>query len=373
MYIGISGTPLLGPLAGVGRYTYEPVEALAREALADSFELVANAFRRGRERFGAMALPQAGNVRARLVRIPAPVLFLAWRAGVLRLPEFDVFHSTNHVLPALQQRTRLVATVHDLSVFDHGEWYTNAESSFFRRELARLVRRADRLIAASSFTRGRLVERFGVDPGRVVTIYQGCSVKGTSDAAEPPVTRPYFLYVGTIEPRKNVQALIRAYDRLRQRRPGLDPQLVLVGRWGWLYDEARSAYEGSPFRRDILSLDYLEAERVAAYYRHAVALVYPSLYEGFGRPPLEAMACGCPVVATSAASLPEVVGDAGLLVPPGDEEALSAAMERVLTDTELRRTLVERGRKQAEAFSWGEAARQTLAVYRAAVGGEGQG
>ena len=176
----------------------------------------------------------------------------------------------------------------------------------------------------------------------------------------------YILHVGTIEPRKNLSTLVRAYARLR-REHRLTPELVLAGEPGWMYQPTVRLVEELGLRNSVHFIGRVPAAELPAVYSAADLLVFPSLYEGFGLPPLEAMTCGTPVVASNVSSLPEVVGDAGLLVDPRDETALAEAMFRALTDTDLRQQMRERGLQRAKGFSWERCARETLAVYAEAI------
>jgi glycosyltransferase involved in cell wall biosynthesis len=181
------------------------------------------------------------------------------------------------------------------------------------------------------------------------------------------IKRDFILAVGSLQPRKNLVRLLRAYTRLRssfgESVPQLVPQLVIVGRRLWLYNEIFSEISRQSWMNDVIVTDYVSDETLPALYRAAKVFAYPSLFEGFGLPPLEAMACGTPVVTSSTSSLPEVVGDAGLLVDPYDEEALANAMMTLLCDQELRRRLIAAGVARAREFTWEAAARKTLKLY----------
>ncbi|WP_263970717.1 glycosyltransferase family 4 protein [Leptolyngbya sp. KIOST-1] len=175
--------------------------------------------------------------------------------------------------------------------------------------------------------------------------------------------RPYILFVSTLEPRKNVVRLIQAFDQLKTQHQ-INHQLVLVGQKGWQFEPIFEAIAASPWRHHIRHLDYLSDAEVAYCYQNADVFAYPSLYEGFGLPVLEAMTLGCPVVTANTSSLPEVAGDAALMVDPTSVEELAEALGRVIGDRALRQTLIERGYQQADQFSWTRTAKSTLAAYR---------
>jgi glycosyltransferase involved in cell wall biosynthesis len=249
------------------------------------------------------------------------------------------------------------------------------DQSLLRQRLHRGIERAAAIIAISESTKRDLVEILGVDPNKIHIIYPGVDTRfgPTKDEAELcrvldeyRVKPPYLLYVGSLEPRKNVATLVRVFRRLRSQHR-LPHQLVLCGpaRWG---PEVIVQAQDLIATGDCRVLDFVPTVDIAALYHGAEAFVFPSLYEGFGLPPLEAMASGVPVVASNAGSLPEVVGDSGLLVPPNDEEALEAALVHILTDSELRQMLRSRGLERAARFRWEETARQTLEVVKLACG-----
>jgi glycosyltransferase involved in cell wall biosynthesis len=269
-----------------------------------------------------------------------------------------------------------VITVHDLSFLFFPQNF-RAMNRIYLKTLTRLsVRRARRIIAVSESTRRDLVHQYGLPPAKVDVVYNGV------DAAFRPLPTTevaafrrraglpdrFLLFVGTLEPRKNVARLIEAYARLPEGRP----PLLLVGGKGWLYDEIFARVEELNLTHEVRHVGYVPATELPLWFNAAELFVYPSLYEGFGLPALEAMACGTAVVASSASSLPEVVGEAGRLADPFDTEALSSAMSQVLTHQEQREELREAGLKQAQAFTWPKAARQTVGTYRQALGqGEG--
>jgi glycosyltransferase involved in cell wall biosynthesis len=236
--------------------------------------------------------------------------------------------------------------------------------------IRRGLERAAAIIAISESTKRDYVALLGADPARIHVIYPGIDDRFgmTTDQAMSEIVlsrhgirRPYLLYVGTLGPHKNVGMLVRVFRRLKRAR-GLPHQLVLCGRARWGRDVVDAAQDliGAG---DCVVLDFVPATELPHLYRGAEAFAFLSLYEGFGLPPLEAMACGVPVVASNAGSLPEAVGDAGLLVSPTDEDAIEDALFRAVTDSNLRTELRARGYRQAARYSWSETARQTLKVF----------
>ena len=283
----------------------------------------------------------------------------------------DVFHSSD-VLLWRQPGARNVVTIHDLTAFRFAELHTAATRQLQRRKAAFAREAADLVIVISEATRRDAVEYLGLAPERVRAIYPGVDpvFRPVADrdalrqALEPLGLEPggYILHVGTIEPRKNLLRLLEAYHQLRQDPPAV-PRLVFAGGQGWGVRPVFERVASLGLVESVVFLGHVPDRLLPALYTGAAVFVYPSLYEGFGLPPLEAMACGTPVVVSDTSSLPEVVGDAGVLVDPGDVAALADALASLLVDPARRAALSAAGRRRAAAFTWERAARQTLAAY----------
>jgi alpha-1,3-rhamnosyl/mannosyltransferase len=275
-----------------------------------------------------------------------------------------LFHCPHYNIPALYGGP-MVATVHDLNHLLFPEFARSRFAYWYTRAiLPALFRRARRIMADSECTRRDLLKA-GAPAEKTVTVLlapdEACrpvdEAAARAAAARHGLTPGYFLYVGNLRPIKNIPGLLRAYARLRARRPDA-PTLALAGR-----DQMGSAAPADGVRR----LGEVPAADLPGLYGAAGAFVFPSFHEGFGLPPLEAMACGAPVVASTGGSLPEILGDAALLVDPGDTDGLAAAMERVWTEPTLRADLARRGRERAASYSWKETARRTTAAYEEAL------
>jgi glycosyltransferase involved in cell wall biosynthesis len=272
-------------------------------------------------------------------------------------------------VPPFLRRFPAVATVHDLAFLRMPELLT-PQSRRYYGQVGAAARSADRIIAVSDCTRSDLIDLVGAPSARIDVVYEAADprfrVLGADELPADDLPAEYFLFVGTREPRKNLVRLLEAYAALRDRASEAPP-LLLAGRPGWLQDdlEARAAALGLDGQARFLG--GVEPDRLVALYNRATALVYPSLYEGFGLPALEAMACGTPVLASNAGSLPEIVGDAARLVDPLDVATLSREMERLWREPGLRAELRERGLARAARFSWRRAAEETLDVYRRAA------
>jgi glycosyltransferase involved in cell wall biosynthesis len=239
------------------------------------------------------------------------------------------------------------------------------------------IRRAVHLIAISWQTKTSLVRHLGVPEEKISVVYNGIDRDLYRPASGPsPVHYPYVLYVGTEQPRKNLRTLLRAFSRLKQDRRFGELKLVKVGKAGGPEADFRGRtleeVERLGLGRDVVFTGYVPQERMPHYYSRAECLALPSLYEGFGLTPLEAMSCGCPVVSSNAGAIPEVVGDAALTVDPLDEAALASALGNVLTDETRRKEMIARGLNRAGLFSWERAARETLQVYERVQGETGR-
>lgn len=313
----------------------------------------------------------AGEVRV----IPLPRLWthlrLAWE--VRRFPP-DILFVPAHVIP-LVCPVPTVVTVHDLGYL----YYPQAHRPFDRWYLDWTTRRhtrlATRVIADSQATRADLVRFYGAEPDRIIVVYPGRdeALRRVDDAAiieavkaHYEIADGYLLYLGTLQPRKNLIRLVEAFARL-QPSAAQPQQLVLAGKKGWLYDDLFARVQSLGLSRHVTFAGYVADEDKAALISGATALVYPSLYEGFGLPVLEAMACGVPVLTSNVSSLPEVAGDAALLVNPQDTDSIAAGMVRLIADIDLRRSLVEKGYAQVRRFSWAKAAHQVLQVLESSV------
>jgi len=275
----------------------------------------------------------------------------------------DLLWSPNNTGPLAVRRQ--VCTIHDLIPLDHPEWFSPNFVSLYRWLLPRLATKLRRIIAISEFTKLRIMELLGVNGQLISVIPNGVDTAFCPQSSEPIAlvrqklglgSRPYALCVGSLEPRKNVKTLLRAWTLLPAALQS-EVQLVLAGPKGNL-GVFRDAGIGE-LPKDVLLTGYVPQEDLPALYAGAAAFVYPSLYEGFGLPPLEAMACGTPVVTSSTSSIPEVVGDAAVTVNPESAEEIAYGIEQILTKESLRRRLAQRGLERAQALTWDRTAQLT--------------
>lgn len=372
MRIGIDATALPPQPVGAGNYIIQLIRALA--GLIGEDELVIFAEEKGP---ALIDLPVTPNIEWRLIPDKDPAVRLIWEQAffsrLIREADIDVLHSLHYTRP-FRLSCSSVVTFHDMTFFLYPELHTRTKRIFFPQAIKSSARRADFVITVSESTRQDAIRLLGLSPDRVITIQHGV------DRAFRPindiefgkrVTNKYrlpgkfILYVGLIEPRKNLPLLINAYKKLVD--DGIDHNLVLVGRFGWMFDEVLEQIEKLNLTDKVILTGYVEQVDLPMVYNLCDLFVYPTLYEGFGLPALEAMACGIPVITTDVSSLPEIVGEAGLLVPPDDVEALFEGINKVLYDEGLRLNMARRGTEQAAKFSWEWAARSTLEVYRQAI------
>jgi glycosyltransferase involved in cell wall biosynthesis len=281
------------------------------------------------------------------------------------LVDCDVFHATNFIAPP-SRKVPIVVTVHDIGFVHHPEAVTPGVRRMARL-LPDILRRASAIITVSKFTCEELVSWLPEVAGKITVVYNGSHARSApAVAADSPATPPYALMLGTLEPRKNLPLALDALRILRRRSVNL--RLVLAGGRSSLLDvpaELRKRGLGEP---EVTRTGYIDDARVSALLSGARVLVFPSLYEGFGMPLLEGMEAGVPVVGVRAGATAETVGDAGLLVEPGDAEGFADAMERAAFDEELRARVIPAGRAQAAKFTWARAAEATLDLYRQVTG-----
>lgn len=357
---------------GIGTYVRHLVPALARR----DPELELTLFR---ARFDeAPEPPEAWLADFRIEELREPIRSLYPRWDLLGRPPLpptlrsaDLVHATNHAaIPPKGPGQRLVVTVHDLAFVRFPNLFPRPWRILYRLGLRAALRRADAILTPSRATAEDLVSRTSVDPARVcVTPLAATLPEGELDTDRVldrlKVRAPYALFVGTLEPRKNLVRLVRAYRRVAAA--GLPHALVLAGPMGWR-PEPLLREIALPGPGEIVLTGALGHQELDALYRGASAFCYPSLSEGFGLPVLEAMARSVPTVASNTSSLPEVTGDAALGVDPRSVGEIAAALERLLTDTDLAERLAAAGRARAERFSWSETARLTLDAYRQVLG-----
>ncbi|MFH1970114.1 MAG: glycosyltransferase family 1 protein [Verrucomicrobiota bacterium] len=359
--------PAVAQRAGVGRYTRALVEHLGASRGADRLRLFYFDFRRHGLAFATPGLDQQA-----IRWCPGRLVQKSWKT--MQWPPFDwlagradVYHFPNFIIPPLNSG-RTVVTVHDVSFLRYPAMAEAKNLAYLKARIADTVRRADAVITDSRFSAGEIIELLRADPAKVFSI-----PLGAADHVRPPdpeavvrlrrergLTRPYLLTVGTLEPRKNTAFLASVFEAMT----AFDGDLVIAGMRGWKYEPILERLRASPRARAIRYLEYVGDNELPALYAGAELFLFPSLYEGFGFPPLEAMLCGVPVLASTAGSLPEVLGNGARLIAEFDAERWAGEALRLLADITVRHKMIEKGRDWAQRYTWRETARQTWAIYR---------
>jgi glycosyltransferase involved in cell wall biosynthesis len=385
MRVVVDATAAVRQGAGVGRFARGILRGLAACDAQNDYVLLTT----GRARISPDGLPAPRRVRWRHLPIPERAARIAWQRLRLAPPptllagRASLFFTPDFALPPLG-RVPGILTVHDLSFLLLPDCADQGLRRYLSEAVPRSVRRAAAVVAVSQTTADALTTLLGVAPERIGVVRNGVDPQFTPPkederevlaewlAARFGLTPGYLLTVGTLEPRKNLVRLLQAYDRLRRSwpavagaggRPGALPPLVIAGREGWLFEPVFREVARLGLGRAVRFLTRVPDGDLVLLYRGSGAFVYPSLYEGFGIPPLEAMACGIPVAASTGGALPEVLGNAALSFDPLDITSIAAAMGRVLLDAPLREELIRLGTAQAAQYTWERAARDALALF----------
>ncbi len=364
MRIGVDARLVYYHQAGIGQYILRLMQALAQIDRDDDFIVF-------KSRKDKTQIVQQANFKTQNLWTPSHHRFEPWSLSAeLALFPLDVLHSPDFIPPTFP-RGASVITVHDLAFLKYPRFLTRASARYYGQvEIA--ATRANHIIAVSQSTKRDTVQLLGVPAEKISVIHEAAHPLFTqiqnTDAlartrARHGLPQDFVLFVSTIEPRKNLPTLLRAFRDLLRRYD--DPiALAVAGNRGWLVEEVDAVIAQLKLGDTVRFLGGIPNEELVYLYNAAKLFVMPSFYEGFGLPPLEAMACGTPVITSNVSSLPEVVGDAALLFDPNNAEELCVAMYRALTDEHLRKEMRVKGLKRAQTFSWERAARATLEVYR---------
>ena len=375
--ITIDYTPAYEQGGGIGRYVRELTTALSALDHQTDYSLFVSGASPAR-------LPDTPgkNFTWKPTRLTPTWLARLWHRARLPIPvevftgRTRLYHATDFVLPPTLPGTKTLLTVHDLSFIRVPETASPSLRAYLERVVPRSARRADHILADSEATKRDLIELYNLPPEKLTVLLSGVDPRfqPVGDSVVIMTTRsrynigerPYILSVGTVQPRKNYSRLVQALANLRQS--GEDVGLVIVGGRGWLEDTIYETIRETGMEEFVRFTGFAEEDDLPALYSGAVCCALPSLYEGFGIPVLEAMACGTPVVTSNISSLPEVAGEAGLLVNPYDVEELTETLKRVIGDSGLREDLIQRGFEQAKRFTWAESAHHLRDIYRGMLG-----
>lgn len=384
MRVAFNATPLLSPLTGIGQYTYQVAKGLSNSAEVDPYFFYAGVWspdvRESSDSTGHTPSMQQ-SLRSTIKKIIPDTaryhLSRAWRqrsfAKGCEAQQAQLYHEPNFLTYRYDVPT--VITVHDLSWIRYPHTHTAAHVAEMNHYFPSSLARADLIVTVSEFVKQEVKEVFGISADRIISIGEGAEelfhprtpVQTQTVLHQHGLTYgKYILAVGTLEPRKNLGVALQAYRRLpatmRQQYP-----LILIGMKGWLSNELdKNLKDMAPLiaAGEIRLLGYQPREDLATVMAGALCLVYPSIYEGFGLPPLEAMASGVPVISSNVSSLPEVVGDSGVLIDPHDVDSLTSAMTQMIEDPVFRNQLAQKALERSRLFSWGRCVEQTIAAYR---------
>ena len=363
MRVGIDARLVYYRQAGISQYTLRLLEQLAAIDQVDEFTVFQS------RRQPSKLVDQPNFRRRSLWTPPHHRLEQALLPLELTTVDLDVLHSPDFI-PPFRRDCRSVITVHDLNFLLFPDFLTPESASYYA-QIDQAVRSCDHIIAVSESTKRDLIRLTGAVESKITVVYEAAHPifrplqdgENAELQARLGIPQDFILFVSTIEPRKNVPTLLKAYRKLLDEyRP--DIHLVLAGEKGWLSDAVTTLVRELRLEPYVHFLGKVMPDDLLGLYNAAQMLVHPAFYEGFGLPPLEAMACGTPVVVSNTSALPEIVGDAALLVEPTDTDCLTVSMWRLLSDAELRQQLIDKGLKRARLFSWRKAAEETLAIYQ---------
>lgn len=375
MRIGIDITSAITQGGGIGRYTRELVRALTEVDEQNEYRFFSA--KPIAEPPVANPIPQTAKSSYHSAPLNERWLYRLWYRAQLPLPvqwvtgQLDLFHSPDFVLPPTSGNIPTLLTVHDISFAFFPEVYPEPLVTYLNKVVPRSVKKATHILADSQATKNDLVHVWQVDPTKITVLYSGVDdrFQPVRDAQKITAVRqkynlgdaPYLLSVGTVQPRKNYQMLIRAFAPVAQEQPH---NLVISGGKGWLYDEMIAEIERQGLNGRVHFIGFVDDDDLPTLYSDADLFVMPSLYEGFGIPILEAMGCGVAVLSSNASSLPEVVGDTAVCIPPNDQAAWTRNIFHLLNNPEQRQQQIIAGFEQTKTFSWQKSARQLLEIYQ---------
>lgn len=382
MRIGIDCRTMLnlegGEFAGIGHYTSALVHTLIKQYKAIDFVLF---FDHHMHQETLQELQSYTNVHIRHFPLSKQKRYLpvAYSHGVvasaLKRARVDLFHSPAYTIPLGYNRPSVV-TVHDFAIYDHPEWFPDGQK--FSREVTvpRSIARANHIIAVSAATKKQVLQHFGKPEQQVSVVYEGFTRGATVNKTRRAELRQargigerYLFFVSTVEPRKNVVRLVQAFDEFMEQNHERyrDLQLIIAGKKGWKSDESISAIARAKWSGNIRMIGYISHEEKVAFMQDATVFVFPTLWEGFGLPVLEALQLGTPVLTSNISALPEVAGPGAEYVDPFSEQSITQGLTRLLRSPQRRTSLAEKGKEHAKQFTWQRAGKETVAIYRSVL------
>ncbi|MEH2373943.1 glycosyltransferase family 4 protein [Nostoc sp.] len=381
----VDATPMDSKPSGVGFYVANFISALDILQKEENFQLgVVYQPRLKNWLRGDFSFPECFKNSSQQYLLPLPVrisdllLALAFKPSLSYFEKYfgspDILHGTNYSVYPCQNSLK-VMNIYDLTFIKYPN-YIDSVARRYTERVKRCLQWTDLVLTISESSKKDIIEYLEVDPEKVYVTplasryYPNYLSEEIAQRLEKQAnydfSKPYLLFVSTIEPRKNINAIIYAFNLLKKKYK-IEHQLILIGKKGWNYDPIFADIDSSPWKSQIHHLDYLSDELVALFYSKADVFVYPSHYEGFGLPVLEAMTLGAPVVSSNTSSIPEVSGDAAILIDPNDAVQLAEAILKVISDSQLRQELINKGKARAKLFSWERTAKETLNAYRTII------
>lgn len=371
--IAIDFRSTIGQPAGIGRFTNNLVKQIALLDSRNKYILYSFYPKMPNKEIKEF-IKKHPNLSLKTHPVPGRVMRYLW--DYFKIPiefsigEVDIIHIMDFLIPKIK-KARLIVTVHDISSILFPQWHTRYTRRWVKDRIHLAKENAHKIIVDSVHTKKDLVQRLDVSEDLITVIYGGVGEQFQPIKNQGVLNRvrerynikdKYLLFLGTLEPRKNIPGLIKAFHKIKNGF--LNYQLVIAGKRGWKFQEIFKTVGELRLEDKVIFTGYLPEEDTPSLYSGAQAFVYPTLYEGFGFPPLEAMACGTPVITSNLSSLPEVMGEAGILIDPNNIDELSRAIESVLSNEDLKRELRAKGLRQAAKFSWKRCAQETLKVYQ---------
>ena len=302
-----------------------------------------------------------------------PILKIFWEQVILPFSlwkeKIDVYHAPGFALPFIHiKKMKNIVTIADMTFFSHAMYHTFLKKMYFKQVIPYSLKKAEKIITISENTKLDILKEFSISEKKIEPIYLGVDEIFSPREKEICISilkkygveQPYILFVGMLEPRKNIPGLINAFAALENK----NQKLVIVGKKGWLYEKIFAQVKKLNIENEVRFTGYVPDEDLPFFYSSATCFVYPSFYEGFGIPILEAMACGCPVITSKNSSMQEIAGDAALLINPNSVESITKAMERIMQSPKIQHELKEKAQKQAKKFNWDIMALKTIEVYK---------
>jgi len=353
-------------LAGIYEYTRHLIINLLRVDNFNEYFIFLNSFRQPKKTIDSFV--NQNSKRIFLINYHLPNRILDISANFFSFPKIDklikadVFYSPNINILAFENPGKRILTVHDLSFVHYPEFFGLRERFWhWRQNFKKQIKNTGLIITVSDFVKKDIIETLNIPEGKIVRIYSGVN-PFYKPIKFPYPSKPFIFYLGTIEPRKNIVGIIKAFNLLKTISQFKDLELVIAGGKGWLYDKILKEAKKSPFYSSISFVGRISEEKARELYNTASVFVYPSFYEGFGFPPLEAQACGLPVIASNRASFSEILRDSAILINPDNVNEIASAIEALLTDNNIRNSLINKGFENIKRFNWNNTAKELISI-----------